>query len=98
MNENELSHKIIGAALEVHKALRPGLLESAPLPKNIDYILCGLCAFAVKNILSPLAPCFSRSARQAKPQEFSSLRLCGETRIDSYSLRSLRLCGEKGLN
>lgn len=29
MNENELSHEIIGAALEVHKALGPGLLESA---------------------------------------------------------------------
>ena len=29
MNENQLSHQIIGAALEVHKALGPGLLESA---------------------------------------------------------------------
>jgi len=29
MNENQLSHEIIGAALEVHKALGPGLLESA---------------------------------------------------------------------
>jgi GxxExxY protein len=29
MNENELSKRIIGAALEVHKALGPGLLESA---------------------------------------------------------------------
>jgi GxxExxY protein len=29
MNENELSKGIIGAALEVHKALGPGLLESA---------------------------------------------------------------------
>src|SRR5690606_41276672 len=28
MNENEISHKIIGAALELHKALGPGLLES----------------------------------------------------------------------
>lgn len=28
MTENELSHKIIGAALEIHKALGPGLLES----------------------------------------------------------------------
>jgi GxxExxY protein len=27
--EDELSHRIIGAALEVHKALGPGLLESA---------------------------------------------------------------------
>ncbi len=29
MNENELSYKIIGAALEMHKLLGPGLLESA---------------------------------------------------------------------
>jgi len=29
MTENEISHKIVGCALEVHKALGPGLLESA---------------------------------------------------------------------
>ena len=29
MNINELSSKIVGAAIEVHKALGPGLLESA---------------------------------------------------------------------
>jgi GxxExxY protein len=29
MTENEIAHKIIGLALEVHKALGPGLLESA---------------------------------------------------------------------
>ncbi len=29
MTENELSKEIIGAAIEVHKALGPGLLESA---------------------------------------------------------------------
>jgi GxxExxY protein len=28
-NENELSNKIIGAAIELHKVLGPGLLESA---------------------------------------------------------------------
>jgi len=28
MNENELSRKIIGAAIEVHRILGPGLLES----------------------------------------------------------------------
>lgn len=28
MNENEISNKIIGAALELHKKLGPGLLES----------------------------------------------------------------------
>lgn len=29
MTENEISHKVIGCAIEVHKALGPGLLESA---------------------------------------------------------------------
>jgi GxxExxY protein len=29
MRENEVAHEVIGAALEVHKALGPGLLESA---------------------------------------------------------------------
>lgn len=29
MKENDISYKIIGAALEVHKAFGPGLLESA---------------------------------------------------------------------
>ena len=28
MEENEISHKIIGAAIEVHRILGPGLLES----------------------------------------------------------------------
>lgn len=29
MNENEIAYKVLGAALEVHKSLGPGLLESA---------------------------------------------------------------------
>jgi GxxExxY protein len=29
MTENEISHEIIGAAIEVHRLLGPGLLESA---------------------------------------------------------------------
>lgn len=29
MNENDISYKIIGAAIELHKTLGPGLLESA---------------------------------------------------------------------
>jgi len=28
MHENEISHKVIGAAIELHKVLGPGLLES----------------------------------------------------------------------
>ena len=29
MTENEISYKVIGAALEIHKTIGPGLLESA---------------------------------------------------------------------
>ncbi len=29
MTENEIAHKVIGSAIEVHSALGPGLLESA---------------------------------------------------------------------
>jgi GxxExxY protein len=29
MNENDLSYKVIGAAIEIHKIVGPGLLESA---------------------------------------------------------------------
>lgn len=29
MTENDLSHKIIGCAMDIHKAIGPGLLESA---------------------------------------------------------------------
>ncbi len=29
MNENEISHEIIGIAIDIHKKLGPGLLESA---------------------------------------------------------------------
>lgn len=29
MHENEISYKIIGAAIEIHKTVGPGLLESA---------------------------------------------------------------------
>jgi GxxExxY protein len=29
MNENEISNKVIGAAIELHKTIGPGLLESA---------------------------------------------------------------------
>ncbi len=29
MTENEIAHKVIGCAIEIHKSLGPGLLESA---------------------------------------------------------------------
>jgi len=29
MTENELAHKVIGLAIDVHRALGPGLLENA---------------------------------------------------------------------
>jgi GxxExxY protein len=29
MDENQISYKIIGAAIEIHKSVGPGLLESA---------------------------------------------------------------------
>lgn len=38
MSENDIAHKIIGAALEVHKALGPGLLESA-YKETLDFKL-----------------------------------------------------------
>lgn len=29
MTENEISYKVIGAAIDIHKCIGPGLLESA---------------------------------------------------------------------
>ncbi len=41
MTENEISHSIIGAAIEVHRTLGPGLLESAYY-MNYNKKDCGL--------------------------------------------------------
>ena len=46
MTENEISNKIIGVAIEVHKALGPGLLESAY--KECMYYKIGKSGFWVE--------------------------------------------------
>lgn len=53
MNENEISYKIIGAAIELHKELGAGLLESA-YESTLAYELreCGL--FVEQQIPLPL--------------------------------------------
>ena len=51
INFTELSHKVIGCAIEVHKALGPGLLESA-------YKEC-LCFELISNGISRLSNSFS---------------------------------------
>ena len=43
MTDNEITHEIIGAAIEVHKLLGPGLLESA-------YEACLCHDFAIRKI------------------------------------------------
>ena len=43
MTDNEITHEIIGAAIEVHKLLGPGLLESA-------YEACLCREFAIRKI------------------------------------------------
>ena len=46
MNENELSYKVIGIALDLHKMLGPGLLESAyENALSYDLRLSGLKVF-----------------------------------------------------
>ena len=53
MTENEISYKIIGAALELHKELGPGLLESAyESPLAYELRQCGL--FVEQQIPMPL--------------------------------------------
>lgn len=53
MNENEISYKIIGAAIELHKELGAGLLESAyESPLAYELRECGL--FVEQQIPMPL--------------------------------------------
>jgi len=53
MTENQLSHKIIGAAIEVHSALGPGLLESA-YQECLYYKLKSMNIFVEKEKPMPL--------------------------------------------
>ncbi len=53
MKENDIAHKIIGAAIEVHKALGPGLLEKA-YQECLFYKLQQIGLIAVKEKPMPL--------------------------------------------
>lgn len=53
MDENELSNKVIGLALEVHKALGPGLLESA-YKECLNYKIVNSGLFVEKEKPMPL--------------------------------------------
>ena len=53
MTENEISYKIIGAAIELHKQLGPGLLESA-YENTLAYELSALGLFVEQQIPMPL--------------------------------------------
>lgn len=53
MTENEISHKIIGAAIELHKQLGPGLLESV-YENVLAYELNSLGLYIEQQIPMPL--------------------------------------------
>ena len=54
MHENEISEKIIGAAIEVHRILGPGLLESVYEEALCHELhLCGLKFLRQKNVPIP---------------------------------------------
>lgn len=53
MTENEISNKVIGLAIEIHKALGPGLLESA-YKEYLFYKLTQAGLFAEKEKPIPL--------------------------------------------
>jgi GxxExxY protein len=53
MNENDLAHKVIGISLEVHRALGPGLLESA-YKECLSYKLTQSGLFVEKEKSMPL--------------------------------------------
>ena len=53
MTENEISYKIIGAAIELHRQLGPGLLESA-YEYTLAYELSALGLFVEQQVPMPL--------------------------------------------
>lgn len=53
MNENELSNKILGAAIEVHKHLGPGLLESA-YEESLAYELSQMAIPFQRQVILPV--------------------------------------------
>ena len=65
--EKELTNKIIGSAIEVHKALGPGLLESA-------YEKCLMKEFELSNI--------SFKSQIELPLEYKGIRVDAGYRID----------------
>ncbi|MFQ5450236.1 MAG: GxxExxY protein [Nitrospinaceae bacterium] len=67
MDENELSNKIIGACIEVHKSLGPGLMESV-------YQQCLAREFSLQNIP------FQKEL--SKPVEYKGVSLDCDLRLD----------------
>ena len=53
MDENEISHKIIGVAIELHKQLGAGLLESV-YENTLAYELSALGLFVEQQVAMPL--------------------------------------------
>lgn len=67
MDENEISHAIIGAAIEVHRVLGPGLLES---------VYEGALSFELRN------KGFNVRQQQELPVKYKGIDLHGTFRMD----------------
>ena len=89
MDINKLSSKIIGAAIEVHKALGPGLFEfqcaryerrHSANCKQIRGIISGMGLFAFRPPCPVECEAYSSgvSEKQKKDNPLRPLRLCGE--------------------
>ncbi|MCX6279320.1 MAG: GxxExxY protein [Bacteroidetes bacterium] len=69
MTDNEISEKIIGCAIEVHKSLGPGLLESAYL----EFLVINFNVLRFKELKDWLTN-FSFAALCGKTQRFSAVK------------------------